>query len=362
MQVSSVSPKMGRFLRGALVALMLATSLLLAFRTPTFDFDEALYRRVAEEMKASHRYFALTWDGRPFLEKPPTYIWTIVASSRLIDGGTPRVSTIAARLPSLFFSILTTALLAWFWRRRRRKTPFSSPLLPVIAFGAALFPMVQVTSVLLDPMLTFFMTIVLVTFAAAFETSNGTELALSKRDIAITALAITAAVAVKGLYGLAAPAIALIVHVALSSVTARQGNSIAKEFAGQCMGVLRGAAPVFILAVVLSAIVYFVFYREAGATFIHEFVIRQHFARGAHAFQGHTGPIWYYIALLVAGGPSAVFLCVALAKRQFGQGFASWGFPLSWSLGILAFISLLATKLPNYAWPVWPAIALSLCI
>ncbi|HEY6844528.1 MAG TPA: hypothetical protein VI391_10185 [Thermoanaerobaculia bacterium] len=363
MQPIDVAPKVERVLQRAVVSLMLATSLLLAFRTPTFDFDEALYRRVAEEMKASGHYFGLTWDGHPFLEKPPTYIWTIVASSRLIDGRTNSVSGVAARLPSLLFSLLTAVLLAWFWRKRRHGRRFSSPLFPVIAFGAALFPMIQVTSVLLDPMLTFFTTIVLVVLSAAFERSDGIRIELSKREIVIAALAITAAVAVKGLYGLVAPAIALVAHIVLSSLADRDGSPIRQIFAARLIGVVRAAAPLFVLSAALSAIVLFVFYREAGASFIYEFLVRQHFARGAHAFQGHKGPFWYYLALLIAGGPSAVFLCVALAaKDRVAQGFASWGFPLSWSAGILAFISSLATKLPNYAWPVWPAIALSLCI
>ena len=47
----------------AVTLVMVGTMLLLAITTPTFDFDEALYRRVAEEMKHSKEYFITTWDG-----------------------------------------------------------------------------------------------------------------------------------------------------------------------------------------------------------------------------------------------------------------------------------------------------------
>jgi 4-amino-4-deoxy-L-arabinose transferase-like glycosyltransferase len=85
----------------AVILVLIATLLLLAATIPTFDFDEALYRRVAEEMKQSHEYFVMTWDGKPFYEKPPTYIWSIVASSFLVDGSSPHVSVFASRLPSV---------------------------------------------------------------------------------------------------------------------------------------------------------------------------------------------------------------------------------------------------------------------
>src|SRR5712691_7803718 len=99
----------------AVILVLIATLLLLAATVPTFDFDEALYRRVAEEMKQSREYFVTTWDGRPFYEKPPTYIWSIVLASTIIDGSSPHISVLASRLPSLACSLLTIMLLAWFW-------------------------------------------------------------------------------------------------------------------------------------------------------------------------------------------------------------------------------------------------------
>lgn len=73
--------------------------------------------------------------------------------------------------------------------------------------------------------------------------------------------------------------------------------------------------------------------------------------------------MFYYVLLLFIGGPAAAFTCVLFGvRKQTHWPFMRWGFPLSWSAGVIAFISLLATKLPNYTWPAWPAIALSLCI
>ena len=359
-----------QLLFGLVAVLMLVTSVFVAFRTPTFDFDEALYRRVAEEMKTSHRYSTMTWDGRPFLEKPPTFVWTIVASSWLIDGDSRNVSVIAARFPSLVFSFLTLLCLSLFWTHFRKEyvtegdsqSP-SSPLLPVIAFGAALFPMIQATSVLLDPMLTLFSTIVLLVFSAASLRRQGAPFELRRRDIVIAATAMTVAVAVKGLIGFVAPAIALAVHDILSAISERQRCPFAVGLRRRLAGTAIGAAPVFILAAVFSSVVFYLFYRAAGFGFIYEFLIRQHFVRGARAFQGHRGPLFYYVLLLALGGPAAAFLGIGLlANKRVTAKFSMWGLPVSWSIGLIVFISCLATKLPNYTWPAWPAIALSLSI
>lgn len=353
--------------------LMVATSILLAFRTPTFDFDEALYRRVAEEMKASHQYGTMTWDGHPFLEKPPTFVWMIVGCSRLIDGNSTAVSVIASRLPSLFFSTLTVLMLSLFWRRfgPLYATAFGSQshppvvlsgLLPPIAFGAALFPMVQVTSVLLDPMLTFFTTTALLVFCAAFLGRTTARLHLSPGQTALAAMAMTGAVAVKGLIGIVAPVVGLVAHELLSTLDEKSESRFA-SFWRRLFGSARGVAPAFLATIGLSIIVFAIFYWFAGPSFLYEFFIRQHFVRGARALQGHRGPVFYYALLLFIGGPAAALTCVSLGvRKQTRWPFARWGFPLSWCAGLLAFISLLATKLPNYTWPAWPAIALSLCI
>lgn len=357
----------------AVVALMIGTSVLLAFRLPTFDFDESLYRRIAEEMKVSRHYYALTWDQRPFLEKPPTYVWTIVAVSRLIDPDW-RVSLLAARLPSLLFSAATVVLLCLFWRRYRRRyaegfaidgkaPPAFSSLLPAIAFGAALFPMVQVTSVLLDPMLTFFTTVMLLVLTAAMlRRKDGQPLRLSVTETLIAVLAICGAVAVKGLIGIVAPAIALFVHDVLTSAVDHDGRRFTR-FWQRVRGTFAGSWATFAIATTLSVLLYALFCSAAPPGFFHEFIIRQHFARGVSAFQGHRGPLVYYAVLLFVGGPLAAFTLMALSvKRRPQFPFAQWGFPLSWSAGLIVFISLLATKLPNYTWPAWTGIALSLCI
>jgi 4-amino-4-deoxy-L-arabinose transferase-like glycosyltransferase len=367
---------LSRLVMVAVLVLMAGTSILLASHTPTFDFDEALYRRLAEEMKASHQYFAITWDSRPFYEKPPTYLWTIVASSRLLDGPSPAVSLLACRLPSLLFSALTITLLSIFWHRFGHvyAAGFASgghvgqriglsAMLPPIAFGTALLPMAGVASVLLDPMLTFFLTIILLILAAALLRRKTTEVRLSACETAIAASAMAGAMAVKGLIGIVLPAIAVVTHEMLTTLYDAEARPRLRCFWRRLVGVASGVAASFGLAAILAGGIYAFFYRAMGPAFLNKFLVGQQFGRAARPLQGHHGTIFYYVVVLFAAGPAMAFAANALAaKRRSPMSFAQWGFPLSWSAALIVFFSLLATKLPHYTWPVWPALTLSLCI
>ncbi|HSP34734.1 MAG TPA: hypothetical protein VLU46_10500 [Thermoanaerobaculia bacterium] len=349
-------------MRTAAVVAMAATILLLASITPTFDFDEALYRRIAEEMKQSHEWSTPTWDGRPFYEKPPTYIWSIVAASALVDRDAAHVSVLAARLPSAVCSFVTIALLSWFWRRRARDYASTfgtendhstrwlfSPLLPALAYGTGLFAIGGSATVMLDPMLTMFLAVPLLMFSAAW-LRRAERLELTMAESIAAGLAMAAATTVKGLVGIVLPALALVVHAALVGPRMKRIRETAMA-----------ASRAFAIALAGAGVAYAAMYRLAGAAFFREFFIRQHLIRATSPIQGHRGPFFFHLAIiLLIGGPLVAFVLRLLPRR--GSGFARWGFPLTWSLTVIAFYSALATKLPNYTWPVWPALAMTLCI
>ena len=340
----------------AVILVLIATLLLLAATVPTFDFDEALYRRVAEEMKQSHDYFVMTWDGKPFYEKPPTYIWSIVAASLLVDGRSPHVSVFASRLPSVICSLATFFLLAWFWRRmaphyaRAFGTTIDdsrrwllSPALPLLACGTGLFATGGAASVVLDPMLTLFLLAPLLVFAGAVLRD---DLRLTFSEIMIAGLGMAAATAVKGLVGIVLPALALGAHALLT----------------RRMRQLGGVISAFAVAVAVAAMFYVIVYQFTGPQFFREFFIRQHFMRAMTPLQGHRGPLLFHVAIVaLIGGPLVAFVLRSL-PRTSEIGFGRWGFPLTWTATVIVFYSAMATKLPNYTWPVWPALVLTLCI
>jgi len=348
----------------AVIFVLIATLLLLAATAPTFDFDEALYRRVAEEMKQSHEYFVTTWDGRPFYEKPPTYIWSIVLASAIVDGSNPHISILASRLPSLTCSLLTIMLLAWFWRRAGplyaqafglmpevRHGWLMSPLLPVLAYGAGLFALGGATGVVLDPMLTLCLFAPLLTFTRAFLRSESLDLRLTRTEIIAAGLGMAGATAVKGLVGIVLPAFAIAVHVLISRSTARWSRRTFKQ-----------VAAIFAIAVGGASAFFFIIYQFTGMSFLYEFFVRQHFIRAMKPLQGHGGSLFFHLAVvLFLGGPLVAFVLRAMTRRH-ALAYVRWGFPLTWAAAVIVFYSAIATKLPNYTWPVWPALVIALCV
>ncbi len=89
---------------------------LFLFYVPTFDLDESLYRRVAEEMKTNHQWWHPTWDGDELFHKPPFFYWLIVAVSQLFDAKDAGVSIFSARLPSFLASLGILFSLFHFYR------------------------------------------------------------------------------------------------------------------------------------------------------------------------------------------------------------------------------------------------------
>ncbi len=73
---------------------------------PLIDWDEATYAQVVHEAIASHSYLDFTWNGQPYLKKPPLLLWTMVASFKAFGEG-----EWSARLPSVLFGAGTLLLI-----------------------------------------------------------------------------------------------------------------------------------------------------------------------------------------------------------------------------------------------------------
>ncbi|MGD0073844.1 MAG: glycosyltransferase family 39 protein [Candidatus Binataceae bacterium] len=73
---------------------------------PLIDWDEATYAEVAHEAVANGRYLDFTWNGTPYLKKPPLLFWMMAGSFKAFGE-----NEFAARLPSLLMGLGTLALL-----------------------------------------------------------------------------------------------------------------------------------------------------------------------------------------------------------------------------------------------------------
>ena len=70
-----------------------------------YNWDEAIYAEVAKEMLASRDWASLTWNGFPFLQKPPLQFWLTALTYKLFG-----INEFAARLWPAIFGFGTVAL------------------------------------------------------------------------------------------------------------------------------------------------------------------------------------------------------------------------------------------------------------
>jgi 4-amino-4-deoxy-L-arabinose transferase-like glycosyltransferase len=73
---------------------------------PLVDWDEATYAQVAHEALSNGHILDLTWNGAPYVKKPPLLFWLVTASFRTLGE-----SEFAARLPSVIAGVGTLALI-----------------------------------------------------------------------------------------------------------------------------------------------------------------------------------------------------------------------------------------------------------
>ncbi|MBX9702927.1 MAG: hypothetical protein K2X39_02115 [Silvanigrellaceae bacterium] len=344
-----------------------------ALIVPSFDLDEALYRQSAIEMKQTKNYLWPTWGGEYYADKPPTFIWLIVAISYLFDKGT-EVSFLSARFPGLLSSLFIFLLLGFTWKKinqnilkQEEKYFFLSHFtFPGTLLMLGFLPFMGATAILIDPLLTLAFTPLLCFFTIWFMENNTSQQAIKRKYFfwVMLPLCILFACALKGPVGFIIPSFALFTHCLLSAVfTASSLFDFCRSFYKNICQTLNSFFLPFLCGLLLAALFYLFIYTNGGKKVVQDFLIVQNFQRSVKTFEGHSGGIFYHFLVVVLGG-SGLILIVLWATIQLKTHYKQllpyrmWGFPLSWILSILVLFSSLATKLPNYTWPVWPAIAL----
>lgn len=318
------------------------------FLLPTFDFDESLYRRVAEEMKLSHDYWRMTWDGWPVYHKPPIFYWLICVVSFVIDGPQNGVSSLAARIPNFFATLGIMISLYWAGRKVGDGTDRSG-WVPVLAFLCAAFPVLTATTVIFDPLQTLALMPALIIPTLLFLR----KLELKPIHFAGWSLSLFFSCALKGLNGLVIPSIAIALQLLLSVKTDGIKNAFRLGFKFFLL--------VFIPASVLTSAFYFGLDHWLGRAFTHEFLWVQHFERSQIPMEEHSGSLLYHFIIIYFGAGFMAPLLLDRAVRTRVK-LSEHAYPLSFALAFVLVFTASATKLPHYTWPVWPAFSIYFAI
>jgi hypothetical protein len=345
------------------------------FYVPTFDLDESLYRRVAEEMKSLHAWWAPTWDTWPLNHKPPFFYWLIIFfSNRLGQDDATHVGVLAARMPSVFanIGILVTLFFSHdfifgknFGNELRVREDLDERWAAPLLYLAGLFPLLTGTAVIFDPLQTLLLLPSLLIPTRYFiceQWKSGERLPFG--TLFFWSLSLFLATYLKGLNGIIIPSFAFGLQLLLLGWNSRKETGSLKRVVREG---LRFFTWVFIPAALLCGAGFYYLDLKMGHDFTREFFLVHHLGRSEEAMETHGGSIFYHpLVLFLGGGFLSSFLIFQLLEwwnrfRKVGAApaYVQYGFPLTFVFAFIFAFSFVATKLPHYTWPIWPAVAVA---
>ena len=313
--------------RTILLALIGAFSFLLFFQFPNerlFDPDEARYAQIPRELIRSKDWLTFRLNGTAYFEKPPLLYW-LNAAAMSVFGETPW----AARLPTRLAAFGTVLLLIFFAGSR---APPLAGLWAGLFYISALVPFGLGRINLTDGILSFFLTLTFLLVRDYFATS---------KRAALIGVAAALAMLAKGLIAVVLPGLVVIVWAALAG---RLKNVVSLIFSSASVVFLAITVPVFALV------------EQHNPGFSHFFFIREHFQRYSTGIHERTGPVTYFVPVLIGGFlPWTAAWLAAIRASWSDRGDRLYYFV--WAALPFLFFSFSNSKLIPYVLPCFPAMA-----
>ena len=288
---------------------------------PLFDEDEGNYAEVTREMLASGDFVTPRVSGKPFFHKPPMIYWTQAASAAVFG-----LSEFALRLPSALASLLWAVTLVLFARRYLGRQ---------IAGYAVFFMVTSIQTGIIakaaiaDALLNLFITLTMFGIFKYYLKPTLRYLCLTYAFMALGFLT-------KGPVAVLIPLLA---------------SGLFFGFKGKLKTLLPALFnPVgWAVFLIIALPWYIALYVEHGRAFVDEIFLVHNIARFQSAFEGHSGPLFYYLPVILLGMlPHTAFIIKALADVRTLLKDDVNLFLLVWFGIVLVFFSLAATKLHHY--------------
>ena len=297
--------------------------------------DEGRYAEIAREMLVTGDWVTPRYNGYKYFEKPPLQAWATAAAFQMFGIGEWQ-----ARLWTALTGFFTILLIGFTGARI-----YNARAGWLAAAVLASSPMWVISGHFnsLDMGLSAFLVAALCSLLLA-QTSQNKH---SCRNWMWACWAFMGlATLSKGVIGVAIPAMVFIAY-SISTWDWKIWTRL-RIFSGSIL-FLAITAPWFVL----------VSQRNPG--FLEFFFIHEHLQRFTQDAHSRTGPIYYFVPLLLVGIlpwflqiPGAVIEAWRERRREFSAGWLL----VCWFVVIFAFFSVSRSKLPGYIIPIFPALAL----
>jgi 4-amino-4-deoxy-L-arabinose transferase-like glycosyltransferase len=308
----------GLMLLGAIVVASLFVNL---DGVPLFDEDEGAYAEVTREMLESGDFLTPRLEGKPFFHKPPMIYWAQVLSVRLLG-----LNEFAFRLPSALASLAWAAVLFHFVRRFvGRQQAWFAPFFLVTALQTSIIA----KAAIVDALLNLFITLTMFAIYHYFNSGRRRHVLLAYAFMALGFLT-------KGPVAVAIPAVVSLLY-----------GVFQRRFRDWALMVFYPVG--WALFIIIALPWYIALIASYGWSFIQEIILVHNLGRFQGAMEGHSGPIYYYLPVILIGLlPYTPFLFVAFSEIRQHWREKLGKFLVLWFLFVLVLFSLAGTKLHHY--------------
>ena len=297
--------------------------------------DEGRYAEIAREMLVTGDWVTPRYNGYKYFEKPPLQAWATAATFQVFGIGDWQ-----ARLWTALTGFLTILFVGFTGARI-----FSARAGWLAAVVLASSPMWVISGHFnsLDMGLSAFLVAALCSvFLAQTSHNNSTR----RNWMWLCWIFMAFATLSKGVIGAAIPVMVLLAY-SLSAWDWRIWARL-RLFSGTIL-FLAITAPWFVLVA------------QRNPEFLEFFFIHEHLQRFTQDAHSRTGPIYYFVPLLIMGLlpwvlqiPGSIVQAWDERRREFSRGWLL----VCWFVVIFAFFSVSRSKLPGYIIPIFPALAL----
>jgi len=329
-----------------LLALVLAAVYLsLASATTLWDRDEPRFARAAVEMVETGNYLVPHFNNEYRLHKPALIYWCMAPFIWLFGP-----TTLAVRLPSIIAMVANAVMV---YHIGRRMFDHRTAQRAMLMFGTAVLPIYIGTAAMSDSVLNLSITVAIFTFIdAAYRGFRWWQ------PVAL-ALALAVAQLTKGPVGLAVP----LLMFAAAAIFGRREIRIGWAWWIGCVAAVLGGTGLFLAWAIPANI-------ATDGQFAAEGLGRHVGQRMTSAMEGHGGSnlleyiltIPLYVPLLIAGFFPWIIHLPAAVRAIIGRRLADGRVRVllvAWAVPTFVLMSLIATKLPHYILPIYPALALA---
>ncbi|HEY4440222.1 MAG TPA: glycosyltransferase family 39 protein [Candidatus Elarobacter sp.] len=310
-----------------------------------WDNSETAYGEVAREVVLSHDWVVMHLNGQPWFVQPPLYFWIAALFAKLFG-----VSTFALRLPSALATIAMGGAVGYATARIAGER---AGMIAAVVLSTSLMQAIVGRLAIMDALLDFSIAAAVLWWYRAFEPS-GTP---GRRDTAFVcgALALAIGTLTKGPV---APVVTVLVIGPWLLWESRAGRIALPR---------RRAVAIGCLAYLLVTLPWFIALGIAvGPRAIAELIGHYTFGRYTGVIENQTGPVWYYIPVLILGFfPWIAFVPVAFAaalREARARDGAFARLAIVWTVIPFVFFSFANTKLPNYIALLLPALAIMVAL